>query len=216
MFYFLILISAVILIALYQFFPRKKIFVYFCILLAVIFLGSAFIQNRRAEEEKISREQIELMQMQEQIFINWYAAYQKDVDALDRNWQSYYDWVESLKTSEIYEEVDYEQILELEKEVVAEQIKIHNLQIPQELEEDCKIILSEVVSKTQNYSDAQAKVVTEAKEISDPKKVKNLAELNKKIKDITIREVPAGLFTASEISQIREKLKIPEEVGGKN
>ena len=211
MIYFLIVISAIILAVLYRFFPRKKVFVYFCILLLMIFSISAFWNNRQVEKEKISREQIELMQKQEKIFIDWYADYQKNIDALDRNWQSYYDIAETLKTSEIYEEITYEQILELESEVIAEQIKIHNLQVPVELEDDCKIILSEVIRKTQNYSDAQAKVVTSLKQISNPETVKDLPDLNKKIKDITIRESPAGLFTAAEISAIRDKLIVPEE-----
>ena len=212
MIYFLIVISAIILAVLYRFFPRKKVFVYFCILLLMIFSISAFWNNRQVEKEKISREQIELMQKQEKIFIDWYADYQKNIDALDRNWQSYYDIAETLKTSEIYEEITYEQILELESEVIAEQIKIHNLQVPAELEDDCKIILSEVIRKTQNYSDAQAKVVTSLKQISNPETVKDLPDLNKKIKDITIREIPTGLFTAAEISQIRDKLSLPEDV----
>ena len=210
MIYILSIIAAIVLFILYKFFPKKKIFVYFCILLLLVFSISAFINSRKIAQEEITREQIEIMKRQEQIFIDWYAAYQKNIDRLDRNWQVYYDITETLKNAEVYEKITYNQLEDLENEVIDEQIKIHNLQPPPELEEDCKIILSEVIRKTQIYSDAQAKVVTSVKAAANPETAKDLAELNKKIKDITIREVPAGLFTAEEISQIREKISVPE------
>ena len=209
MFYILSIVAAIILAVLYKFFPRKKIFVYFCLLLVIVF--SALVNSRQAETEKISQEQIFLLQQQQKIFSDWYAAYQKDIDKLDRNWQLYYDIVETLRTAEVYEQVTFEQLTDLENDVVDEQIKIHNLQPPPELEEDCRIILSEVIRKTQDYSDAQAKTVTAVKAVANPETVKDLGEMNKKIKDITIREVPAGLFTAQEISAIRDKLVLPED-----
>ena len=209
--YILAVVAAIILAILYKFFPRKKIFVYFCLLLAIIFSISAFVNSRQNLQEKITREQIFAIQNQQKIFGDWYAEYQKDIDALDRNWQVFFDITETLRTAEIYEEITYDQLKELESEVIAEQIKIHNLQAPPELEEDCRIILSEIIRKTQIYSDAQAKTVSAVKEIANPETVKDLVEMNKKIKDATIREVPTGLFTAQEILAIREKLTLPEE-----
>jgi len=211
MFYILSTVAAIILAVLYRFFPRKKIFVYFCLLLVIIFSISAFVNSRQVTEEKITQEQIFAIQSQQKIFGDWYANYQKDIDRLDRNWQVFYDIVETLKTAEVYEEITFEQLQELESEVIDEQIKIHNLQPPPELEEDCRIILAELIRKTQIYSDAQAKTVSAVKEIANPKTVKDLAEMNKQIKKITLREVPAGLFTAAEISAIRDKLTLPEE-----
>ena len=211
MFYILSVIAAIVLAVLYRFFPRKKVFVYFCLLLVIIFSISAFVNSRQVTQEKISQEQLFAIQTQQKIFGDWYANYQKDIDRLDRNWQVFYDIVETLKTSEVYEEITFEQLQELEKEVIDEQIKIHNLQPPPELEEDCRIILSELIRKTQIYSDAQAKTVSAVKEIANPATAKDLAEMNKKIKDVTLREVPAGLFTAQEISAIRDKLTLPEE-----
>ena len=212
MFYILSVVAVIILAILYRFFPRKKIFVYFCLLLLTVFSISAFVNSRQISQEKITQEQIFAIQSQQKIFGDWYAEYQKDIDTLDRNWQVFYDIVETLRTAEVYEEITYDQLKELESEVISEQIKIHNLQAPLELEEDCRIVLSTLIRKTQIYSDAQAKTVTAVKEIANPETVKDLAEMNKKIKDVTIREVPTGLFTAQEISAIRDKLLLPEEV----
>lgn len=211
MFYILSIIAAIVLAVLYRFFPRKKIFVYFCLLLVIIFSISAFINSRQVADEKITQEQIFAIQSQQKIFGDWYADYQKDIDRLDRNWQVFYDIVETLKTSEIYEEITFEQLKELESEVVAEQIKIYNLEPPPELEEDCRIILAEIISKTQIYADAQVKTVKAVTAVANPETVKDLAEMNRQIKNITLREVPAGLFTAAEISAIRDKLTLPEE-----
>ena len=209
--YFILIIAAAALIVLYKFFPRKKVFAYFCVLLLIVFGISAFISTRQAEQEKISREQIEAIRQEQQIFIDWYAAYQKNIERLDRNWQLYYDIVETLRTAEIYEQVTDEQISELEMSAIDEQIKIHNLNAPEELSEVNRIILNEVIHKTQIYSDAQVKTISALRTIVNPESIKNLPELNKKIKDLTIREVPAGLFTAKEISTLRENLIVPEE-----
>ena len=211
MIYLTWIIAAVTLFILYRFFPRKKFFVYFCILLLIVFGVSAFISTRQAEQEKISREQIEAIRHEQQIFIDWYAAYQKNIEQLDRNWQLYYDIVETLRTAEIYEQVTDEQISELLSDAIGEQIKIHNLAAPEELSEVNRILLSEVIHKTQIYSDAQVKTISALRTIVNPDSIKNLPELNKQIKDITIREVPAGLFTAKEISTLRENLIVPEE-----
>lgn len=210
--YFIFLVAIVALILLYKIFPTKKVFYIFCVFLLLIFSVFAFFSDQ-VEEEKITREQIETIRHQQEIFVEWYADYQKNIDKLDRNWQIYFDFVETLKNTEIYEKKKYEQISDLEVEVIDEQIKIHNLKIPEELSEDCKILLNEVVRKTQIYSDSQAKVVTAAKNFANPDAFKDINDLKQKIKNLTIREVPEGLFTANEISEIRGKLIIPEEEG---
>lgn len=210
--YLLCIVATAILIALYKFFPNKKIFSYFCIFLCMVFAMSAYINNRHAEKIEVSHEQIETIRNQQKIFSDWYADYQKNIDGLDRIWQIYFDFTDTLKTAKIYEQKDFLQISELEIEAIDEQIKIHNLKVPEKLDDDCKKILSEVIRKTQIYSDAQVKTISAVKNISNPDSVKSLEDLNKKIKNITIRESPTGLFTANEILQIREILTVPEEV----
>lgn len=205
--------AVIILIALYRFFPNKKIFSGFLISIILIFGISAFIQNKKAEQEIITREQIEEIRTQQKIFGEWYADYQKDIEQLDRNWQLYYNIVESLKTAEVYEYSTYEQLKELEWLAIDEQVRVYNLSVPREFDEECSLLLSEVINKTKIYSDAQVKVITSVCAAANPEDVENfdLQIFNRKIKDITIRESPAGLFTAIEISAIRDRLTVPEE-----
>ena len=207
---FIFSISVGILIALYKILPNKKFFPYFCILFCFVFCGAAYFNNKNAEQEKISQEKFADLQLQQKIFGDWYANYQKDIDSLDRIWQLYFDFVENAKSAETFDKKLFQQISDIEIEAIDEQIKIHNLKVPEELDVEIKKVLAELIRKTQIYSDAQVKIISSVKNISNPKSVKNIADLNKKIKDITIRESPAGLFTANEISDIREKFIILE------
>lgn len=206
-------IAAVILILLYRFLPNRKIFVYVCILMVFVFGASAFFQYKLNQQQMITREQIEEIRAQQQIFAQWYAAYQKDIEQLDRNWQVYYNLVETLKTAEIYEYSTYEQLKELEWAAIDEQVKIYNLNVPPELDAESHELLAQVIHKTKIYSDAQVKVISAVCVAANPEGVENfnLQALNVIIKNITIREAPAGLFTASEISAIRDKLVVPGE-----
>lgn len=213
MYYIFFSIAALILILLYRFLPNRKIFIYFCVLMIFVFGVSSFLQYKRNEQQMITREQIEEIREQQQIFAAWYASYQKDIEQLDRNWQLYYNLVETLKTTEIYEYSTYEQLNELEWAAIDEQVKIYNLKIPPELDAESHELLARVIQKTKIYSDAQVKVISSVRIAANPEGVENfdLEALNKKIKDITIREAPAGLFTATEISAIRDKLVVPGE-----
>ncbi len=214
MFYFVLIVGAAALIALYRFFPNKKIFICFCVTLVIVFCISAFIQIRYSEKELVSRTEIEEIRRQQQIFGDWYADYQQDIDHLDRNWQLYHSIIKSLKTAEVYEYSTYEQLLELEADALEEQAKIHALAVPKDLNSEYAGLLLEIIKKTHNYVDAQTKTISAVRNLADPAKFTDLKFLNQIIKDITIRESPAGLFTATEIAAIREMLVVPgEEVG---
>ena len=200
-----VLIS-VALILLYKFLPNKKIFPYLCVALAIVFSVSAFIQNRHSQEI-LTRAQIEELQNRQKIFGEWYAEYQKNINRLDLNWQRYFSIVNELKTAEIYEYTMYEQLLDLEKESAEEKKRIDKLKVPPELDELSVKLLESVIEKTKAYATAQAKTISLTRQVADPAIVKDIQAMNKRINEINIRESPAGIFTASEISAIREILR---------
>lgn len=199
------IIAVVALIALYKFLPNKKFFPYLCVAMLMVFVVSAFIQNRYSKEV-LTRAQIEELQMRQKIFGDWYAEYQKDITSLDRNWQRYYSLVETLKAAEIYEYSTYQQIIDLERETLKEQRHIHELKVPPELDEESRELLRRVIEKTKAYADAQAKTISLARQAAIPEVATDLPTINKRIHEITIRESPAGLFTAQEIAAIRDIL----------
>ena len=211
MIYLIFVLAVATLIALYKFFPNRRIFVYFCATLAIVFCISAYIQMQYSQAEVVSRAQIENIREQQKIFGYWYAEYQKDIEHLDRNWQLYHSIIETFKTEEIYDLSTYEQLLELETDALEEQQKIHALKIPRDLNYECAVLLAEVIKKTRSYTDAQTKIISEVRMAAEPENFRDLKILNEVIREITIRESPAGLFTATEIAAIRENLIVPGE-----
>lgn len=196
---------AIALILLYKFLPNKKIFPYFCVALLIVFGVSAFIQNHNTKEI-LTRAQIEELQNRQKIFGEWYAEYQKDINRLDLNWQRYFAIVDTIKTADVYEYKTYEQLIELEQEALEEKKHIDELTVPPELDELSAKLLNSVIKKTKAYADAQAKTISLTRQVANPEIVTNIKEMNKKINEITIRESPTGIFTAPEISAIREIL----------
>lgn len=211
MIYLILALAVGALVALYKFLPNRRIFIYFCATLTVVFFISAYIQVRRSQHEVVSRAQIESIREQQQIFGDWYAKYQRDIDHLDRNWQLYHSILENLRNAEIYERSTYEQLLELELDALDEQAKIHSLEVPAGLSAEYAALLNEILKKTRQYVDAQTKTISAARTAANPETFRDLPFLNKTITDITIRESPAGLFTAPEIAAIREGLVVPGE-----
>ena len=196
---------AIALILLYKFLPNKKIFPYFCVALLLVFGVSAFLQNRNTTE-KLTRAQIEELQFRQKIFGDWYADYQKNINRLDLNWQRYFSIVNELKTAEVYEYKTYEHLIDLEQASLDEKKIIDELKVPPELDEISKKLLDSIIKKTKAYAAAQAKTISLTRQTANPAIVTNIDEMNKKINEINIRESPTGLFTASEISAIREIL----------
>jgi len=204
---YLILIAAVVTLALlYKFAPSRKIFIIICAVLLVVFATSIFISEHN-RQEKLSRAQIEKLLERQKIFGNWYAAYQKDIDRLDRNWQSYHNIIDGLKSVDAQNfnaEAFHMRLLDLELDSIEEQLKIHMLAAPSGIDEESRELVELVIRKTQKYVDAQTKTISLSEKASIPPV--ELESLKARLQDIMIRESPEGLFTAQEISAIRSAL----------
>ncbi len=204
---YLILISAgVMLTLLYKFAPTKKTFLTICAALLIVFVASFFIREQ-LQQEKLSRAQQEELLEQQKIFGDWYAAYQKDIDQLDRNWQSYHNIVDGLNSVDeqnFNAEALHMRLWNLEQEAIDEQIKIHMLAAPPTLEEETRELVEEILRKTQHYVDAQTRTIILSE--AEAKPPVDLENLKLRLHDIMIRESPEGLFTAQEVAAIREAL----------
>ena len=205
---YLLLIAAVVALALlYKFSPTPKTFIIICTLLVFVFGASAFIRVQQLEQEQITRAQLEELQEQQKIFGEWYAAYQKHIDRLDRNWQSYHniiDGVNSVDAQNFNAEATHARLNDLEQETLDEQIKIHMLITPQGLGNENRALVEAVIQKTQHYVDAQMRTISLSEDAAVPPV--DLETLKLRLHDIMIRESPEGLFTAQEISAIRAAL----------
>ncbi len=201
--------SAVALAMLYKFLPTRKGFMVICTLLLIVFSASAFIHGRQIQREQITRAQREELQAQQKIFGDWYAAYQKDIERLDQNWQLYHrilDDLNAMDAGSFNAEALWLRLKELEQSTIEEQLKIHKLTAPQELNRECRQIVDEIISKTQRYVDAQTQAISHSVITASPSASTDLETLRPKLHDIMLRESPEGLFIAQEISAIRTAL----------
>ena len=207
MIYLISITTVVALAVLYKFSPTRKAFIIICTLFLIVFGVSAFIHGRQVQQE-ITRAQLEDLQARQKIFSEWYAAYQKDIDRLDQNWQSYHNILDGLKTTEpqnFNAEAIYQRLKELERESLDEQLKIHQLNPPPELDRENRDLVALVIKKTQHYVDAQTRTISLSAQAATPPI--DLETLRLTLHDIMIRESPEGLFTAQEISAIRSALE---------
>ena len=207
MIYALIIAAGVTLALLYKFSPTRKGFMIICTLMLVVFSVSLLIHGRQVRQEQITRAQLEDLLERQKIFGDWYAAYQKDIDRLDRNWQLYHNILDGLKSTDAQSfnaEAIHLRLKELEQESVDEQLKIHMLSPPPALDSDNRYLVEVVIRKTQRYVDAQTRTITLSAQAATPPI--DLEILQARLQDIMIRESPEGLFTAQEISAIRAAL----------
>lgn len=209
MIYLLFVTAAVALVVLYKFLPTRKNFVAICAVLVVVFGVSAFVTTRQAQQEEISRAQREELQARQKIFADWYAAYQRDIDSLDRNWQTYHnivDGLQSVDADSFNAEALYLRLKELEQESIDEQVKIHMMTAPQGIGKENHEQVEAIIRKTQRYVDAQTQTISLSALTANPATPKDLETLKLQLNDIMIRESPEGLFTAQEVSAIRDAL----------
>lgn len=207
MIYLILIATGIALALLYKFSPTPKTFIIICTLLVFVFGASAFIKIQQVEQEQITRAQIEELQAQQEIFGEWYAAYQKHIDRLDRNWQSYHNIVDGLNSVDAQNfnaEATHARLIDLEQEMLDEQIKIYMLTAPQGLHSDNRALVEAVILKTQRYVDAQMRTISSSENAAVPPV--DFENLKLTLHDIMIRESPEGLFIAQEISAIRAAL----------
>ena len=207
MIYLLAVAAAVALVLLYKFMATRKNFFVICAVLVVVFGVSAFVHSRQVQREEVSRAQLEELHERQKIFGDWYASYQRDIDSLDRNWQTYHNIIDGLQTMDadsFNAEAVFLRLRELEQESIDEQIKIYGLTAPQLLDEESRTRVENVIRKTKDYVDAQTRTISLSVEAAQS--ATELEMLKLKLHDIMIRESPEGLFTAQEISAIRDSL----------
>lgn len=207
MIYLLAIAAGVALVLLYKFSSTPKNFIIICTLVVSVFGASAFIRIQQLEQEQITRAQLEELQEQQKIFGEWYAAYQKHIDRLDRNWQSYHniiDGLQSVDAQTFNAEATNARFKDLEQDAIDEQVKIHMLTAPQDLNSEVRAHVDAVIEKTQRYAEAQTRTISLSENAAVPPV--DLDTLRLSLNDIMIRESPEGLFTAQEISAIRSAL----------
>ena len=201
---FLAVATIVSLAILYKFLPNRKIFIYFCLSLMVVFTIAGLITRSQQPQETINEAEINLLQKQQEVFTNWYGEYQKDIDQLDRNWQIYHGIIENFTADNIDVDTMYERLMDLETEMRIEQVHIYTLKPPPEVGEQCNNLIEIMLNKTRQYVDTQTQTIVMSRAVIESEGFTNASHREQVhlFQDIIIREAPIGLFTADELSAI--------------
>lgn len=215
MFIYVIGIAALfLLLLLYRYLQNKKIFACFCLtLLTAGLVACHYWPAPETVHAPISEEERYEMQQQQQIFTTWYAQYQQDLAELDRNWQWYHQIIESFKSDNISIQTCFLRLKQLDQDSANLRDRIAQHQPPLALNDGCYDLLAEVVKKTNAYAEAQYRTIALTRAAADPANLKtdDQAGQSRMLQTIMIREAPVGLYTAKEITAIRQYLDIPEE-----
>ena len=214
--YVLAILAIILLILLYRKVgKRKTVFYGFCA--TILFAGGiAYFMWPRTHAEPepamTEAERYELAQ-QQQVFAAWYAAYQKDLTELDRNWQWYHHILESFKAGNIDLQTVHMRLTQLELDNAQLKARMEAHVAPLELNGYCYDQVNELIRKTNAYMAAQHRTVTLTRAAAEPSKMQtdDHDEQSRLLQTVMLRESPVALFTAEETMNLREQLAPPEE-----
>ncbi|MBR2216353.1 MAG: hypothetical protein IJ849_11460 [Selenomonadaceae bacterium] len=164
----------------------------------------------------MSEEERESLVRQQAIFAQWNEEYQKKIDQLDYNWQSYHNILAAFQEDSISIQTTYLRLRQLEDDARTVKEDLSRLTVPRELNDTCYHSLTLVLNKTQSYAEAQHRAIALTKAAADPEHLRseNQAEQSADLQTVMMRESPTGLFTAKEMYVVRKSLALPEEEGG--
>lgn len=202
-----------ILFLLYRQIKNTKAFFAIAVMLSLSLVAATIMQHKGGDEHRISEAERNAKIEQQQLFAEWYAAYQKDIDQLSRNWQWYHHIIESFKEDSISREICYERLSRLADDERELTERINSREIPSALDDFLSERIKSIMAKTQAYGAAQYRTIALSRAAADPLNVRSdeQAEQSRDIQEIMIRESPPGLFIADEIYAVREYLTIPDD-----
>ena len=210
--YIVIFLILFLLYLLYRYLPNRKIFVIFCLTLAGA--GAfAFFSYQKPVEPVVSEAEKYEIQQQQQIVSKWYDEYKKSIEQLDHNWQQYHNILENFKEDNISIQTTYVRLTQLEKEAAAAHERIARLSPPTELNNTNYDLAAAVQQKAEIYANTQYQAISKTKTAADPAQqlTDNQEEQSRMLEETMIRESPTGLFTASDITALRDNLTLPAE-----
>ncbi|BEU87272.1 hypothetical protein TAMA11512_07360 [Selenomonas sp. TAMA-11512] len=206
------ILVALLLIILYAFIKNRKVYAFFSI---SIFLASciAAYSFREPAPSPMTEEQKLFIGEQQQIFVPWYERHQQNIDQLDRNWQAYHNILESFKANAISIQTVHLRLTALEQDALAAENSIRDNIPPLALETTNYDLVTDLREKTLQYAHAQYLAILHTKNAADPAQLHTdvQSEQSRMLQEIMIKESPVGLFTASEVDQLRTRLTIPED-----
>ena len=197
------------------FYPNKKILGIFCLTLAA---ASSFWllnvpQHYNTAKAGLTPQEKQLRQQEQQSFSSWYEEYKKKLEQLDQNWQQYHHIQADFKADNISIQTVYVRLTHLASRSAQLNEDIKALTPPANLSPGNSDLVKTIITKTIAYSNAQYMTIEHSRAAADPAQLlsKRQEEQSRRLQEIMIRESPPTLFTAVEISKLKDNLTIPDE-----
>lgn len=200
---------------LYHFMTNKKLFA--CLLVAIFALGGlvyALLPQYLAARQNhvLTKAERQELLSQQQTFADWYADYQKDVEELNHNWSWYHQILRDYQEDNISIQTAYVRLKQLDQDSQTLRDKIAKEAPPLSLNDQCYDLVLQILQKTNTYANDQYRTIALTKAAADPANIQtdDHDALSEMLQTVMMRESPAGLYTAQEISAINDLLSMPQ------
>lgn len=195
-----------------HFFPKRRTLRFLG--LTLIAVGAFFLCQMEPPSRRavISPEEKAHITAQQQIVAAWYADYQRLIERLDHTWQQYHRVLSDFSEDIIDIETTHERLIAVEAMAADGEAQIKRLAPPDALDEANHDLVAAILKKTQTYAEAQHQTIRLTALAADPERQTSTQqeEQSRQLRERMITESPAGLFTANELTALRENLRLPE------
>ena len=195
-----------------HFFPKRRTLRFLG--LTLIAVGAFFLCQMEPPSRRavISPEEKAHITAQQQIVATWYADYQRLIERLDHTWQQYHRVLSDFSEDIIDIETTHERLIAVEAMAADGEAQIKRLAPPDALDEANHDLVAAILKKTQTYAEAQHQTIHLTALAADPERQTSTQqeEQSRQLRERMITESPAGLFTANELTALRENLRLPE------
>ena len=193
-----------------RFFPRRGIFAIFC---AVLFCaGAAFFITHKEKTEPMTAAERDHIVEQQMIVAEWHAEYQGLIEQMDYNWRQYHRILSDFSEDVIDLTTAHERLNELDVEAMKTLDALERMEPPMKLDSDNYDLVTAVILKARAYASEQRQTIRHTANVADPERqiTEVQEEQSRRLRDVMRSESPAGLFTAQEISALRENVDAKE------
>ncbi|MBP3690314.1 MAG: hypothetical protein J6I74_03210, partial [Schwartzia sp.] len=194
----------VLLFLVQRFFPRRGIFAIFCLVL----LGAGAVLFMTQEEKTAPMTAAERDHISEQqgMVVDWYTEYQGLIDQMDHNWQQYHRILSDFDADVIDLTTAWERLDELDGAALSTLDALMRMEPPLALDDENYDLVTTIILKARAYATEQRQTIRHTADVADPEKqlTEVQEEQSRRLRDVMRSEAPAGLFTAKEISALRD------------
>ncbi len=193
-----------------RFFPKRGIFAIFCAVLTAA--GIAFYTTQEEKQEPITDAQRIHLAEQQMIVADWYAEYQGLIEQMDHNWKQYHLILADFNEDIIDLTTTRERLDELDETALSILDTLAEMEPPLALDDENYDLVTAIILKTRSYAAAQRQTIRHTANLADPEHqvTEVQEEQSRRLRDVMRSESPAGLFTAKELSTLRDNVDTKE------